>query len=375
MPAKMRRVARARLDRVNNEYQRATRVVERLLQAHGGRQEERCPPAGGGHREEQKYWDDFGAGHAPDPRMDYEDSITMERRPTLPVTEILAAERQERSWESAPVPGRWGHPSVADRGRGIGDLGMAGLNIGAPARLQRGGRALLPTGASTPLGGGSGELPRTYSGSSARADYRRRLELNTQDRDEDVLFRQEMNYPERGAGGFSGLRRAGAGENRGSPPVQQLDVSEYVTASEAGSERGRRRHRGYQEDRPSVSREDVGRSFDQEDREPAGCREEDPDPPANAERQPGGGRSWADAAAERPPMPPRHVQGCHCHPGDRRSHRFPGGAKACSSPGGIATTLLREATADPCRGNLRRTTGRGKLLHQSWDLGWRQFRA
>jgi hypothetical protein len=81
-----------------------------------------------------------------------------------------------------------------------------------------------------------------YSGSSARLDYQRRLELNTQDSDEDVLFRQEMNYPERGAGGFSILRRAGAGENRASPPVQQLDVSEYVTASKAGSERGRRRH-------------------------------------------------------------------------------------------------------------------------------------
>ena len=125
----------------------------------------------------------------------------MERRPTLPVTEILAAERQERSWESAPIPGRWGHPSVADRGRGIGDLGIAVLNIGTPAHFKRGGRALLPAGASTPLGGGSGELPRTYSGSSARADYRQRLELNTQDSDEDALFRQEMNYPERGASG------------------------------------------------------------------------------------------------------------------------------------------------------------------------------
>ncbi len=234
MPAKMRRMASARLDRVNSEYQRATRVMERLLQAHGGRQEERRPPAGGGYREEQKYRDDFGAGRAPEPRMEYEDSIPMERRPTLPVTEILAAERQEQFWESATAPGRWGHPSVADRGRGLGDLGMAGLNIGAPARLQRGGRALPPAGASTPLGGGSGELPRTYSGSSARAEYRRRLELNTQDSDEDVLFRQEMNYPERGAGGFSSLRRAGAGEYRGSPPVQQLDVSGYMTASEAG---------------------------------------------------------------------------------------------------------------------------------------------
>jgi hypothetical protein len=80
----------------------------------------------------------------------------MERRPTLPVNEILASERQERSWESAAMPGRWGHPSVADRGRGVGDLGMAGLNIAAPTRLQRGGRAPPPAGASTPLGGDSG---------------------------------------------------------------------------------------------------------------------------------------------------------------------------------------------------------------------------
>ncbi len=138
------------------------------------------------------------------------------------------------------MPGRWSHPSAADRGREVGDLDMAGLNIGAPTRLRRGGRALPPAGASTPLGGDSGELPRTYSGSSARADYRRRLELNTQDSDEDVLFRREMNYPERGAGGFSDPRRAGAGESRGSPPAQQQDESDYATASEAGSERGRR---------------------------------------------------------------------------------------------------------------------------------------
>jgi hypothetical protein len=216
--------------------------VERLLQAHGGRQEERLPPAGGGYREEQKHRDDLCNGRAPDSRMECEDSIPMERRSTLPVNEILASERQERSGESAAMPGRWGHPSAADRGRGVGDLDMAGLNIGAPTRLQRGSRALPPSGASTPPGGDSGELPRTYSGSSARADYRRRLELNTQDSDEDVLFQREMNYPERGAGGFSGPRRASAGESRGSSPVQQLDESEYATASEAGSERGRRRH-------------------------------------------------------------------------------------------------------------------------------------
>ncbi len=62
----------------------------------------------------------------------------MERRPTLPVNEVLEAERRERSWDNAAVPGGWSQPSITDRGRGVGDLGMAGLNIGAPARLQRG---------------------------------------------------------------------------------------------------------------------------------------------------------------------------------------------------------------------------------------------
>ena len=104
MPAKMRRMARARLDRVNSEYQRATRVVERLLQAHGGRQEERRPPAGGGYREEQKHRDDFCIGRAPDPRMECEDSIPMERQSTLPVNEILASERQERCQEDGATP-------------------------------------------------------------------------------------------------------------------------------------------------------------------------------------------------------------------------------------------------------------------------------
>jgi hypothetical protein len=152
---------------------------------------------------------------------------------------------------------------------------MAGLNIGAPARLQRGGRALQPAGASTPLGGSSGELPRTYYGSSARVDYQRRLKLNTQDSDEDVLFLQEIRYPERGAGGFSCIWRAGAGESRASPPVQQLYVSEYRTTSESASERGRSWHRGHPEDRPSASPEEIGEDADQEEPEPASCRGED----------------------------------------------------------------------------------------------------
>ena len=123
MSAKMRRAARARLDQVNSEYQRATRVVERLLQAHEGE-----------YRGDQKRRSDFRMGRAPAPRC--EDPVPMERRPTLPVNEVLEAERRELSWDNMAAPGGWSQPSMADRGRGVGDLGMAGLNIGAPARLQ-----------------------------------------------------------------------------------------------------------------------------------------------------------------------------------------------------------------------------------------------
>ncbi len=70
--------------------------------------------------------------------------------------------------------------------REIGDLGMAGLHIrAAPARLlARGRRVIQPDGSSTPLEGNPGGLLcSTFSGSSGRVDYRRRLEMNTQDSD------------------------------------------------------------------------------------------------------------------------------------------------------------------------------------------------
>jgi hypothetical protein len=305
MPAKMHRMARARLDRVNSEYQRATRVVERLLQAHGG-----------GYREEQKRRDDFRAGRVPDSRTECEDSIPIERRSTLPVNEILAAERWERSWESAAAPGRWSHPNAADRGREVGDLDVAGLNIGAPTRLRRGGGALPPAGVSTPLGGNSGELPRTYSGSSARTDYRRRLELNAQDSDEDVLFQREMNYPERGVGGFSDPRRAVQGRAEGlrlcnSRPSQSTRQRTRRAQKEAGDDTEVTRTTG----------------------------------PALA------AKTWVGASTRRIGGPPDAGEKIRIRQPDYR----PGEKRACSSPGEVKE--------------------RARLPRRSWGLDWRRFRA
>ncbi len=120
---------------------------------------------------------------------------------------------------------------------------------------------------------------------------------------------------------------------------------------------------------------DFGRSFDKEDREPAGCREEDPDPPADAGHQPGSGHRWVDAAADGPPMPPRHSGSAPLPPRGPSAMPPPRRGESMHSPGGTAAILLREVMGDPCRDDLRQTTGRGKRLHQSWNLGWRRFKA
>jgi hypothetical protein len=96
LPAKMRRAARARKDRVNHEYQRATRVVERLLRAHEGRPEMGHPAARGGPRDERKCLDKFDAEYAPEGRMEYENSVLMDRTGGPPCRWPTSLERADR---------------------------------------------------------------------------------------------------------------------------------------------------------------------------------------------------------------------------------------------------------------------------------------
>jgi hypothetical protein len=59
--------------------------------AHGGRPETGHPPAGNGRRDERKYRDEFNTEHMPEERIEYEDSVPMDRRPTLPVADVPGA--------------------------------------------------------------------------------------------------------------------------------------------------------------------------------------------------------------------------------------------------------------------------------------------
>jgi hypothetical protein len=156
------------------------------------------------------------------------------------VADILGVGRPEQSWDE--VPGSCNLQRVqSERSREIGDPSMAGLHIEAePTRLlARGGRAIQPGGSSTPLERNLGRsLSRTFSGSSTRVDYRQQLKMKTQDSDEDALFRQEMRYPEREAGGFSSIRRADREECRASLPVQPLEEPRRPLGPELAPEQG-----------------------------------------------------------------------------------------------------------------------------------------
>jgi hypothetical protein len=65
------------------------------------------------------------------------------------------------------------------------------------------GRPIQPEGASTPLEEVRPSLLENLAVSSVRPDYRRQLEMDTQDSEEDFFFRGSRRYPSRGAGAFS----------------------------------------------------------------------------------------------------------------------------------------------------------------------------
>jgi hypothetical protein len=86
----------------------------------------------------------FLAGHEPAEELDYGESVPMDRRSTLWVSEILGAGRPEQSWDEVPGSGEVSQ-AQPERGREIGDLGKAGLHIrAAPTRHMARGRIVQP---------------------------------------------------------------------------------------------------------------------------------------------------------------------------------------------------------------------------------------
>jgi hypothetical protein len=107
-----------------------------------------------------------------------------------------------------------------------------GLTVRISEQQER-ERPVQPEGASTPLEEVRPTMLDSLAASSVHLDYRRQLEMDTQDSEEDFFFRGSRRYPSRGAGGFSSAGRGAerpsgvfSGADRGAeqpprPPPQQ----------------------------------------------------------------------------------------------------------------------------------------------------------
>ncbi len=116
------------------------------------------------------------------------------------------------------------------------DLSAAGLSEGGTrsrgltmriSEQQERDRPIQPEGASTPLDEVRPTMLEILAASSVRPDYRRQLEMDTQDSEEDFFFRGSRRYPGRGAGAFSSADQgaehpsgvfSSAGRNAAQPP-------------------------------------------------------------------------------------------------------------------------------------------------------------
>jgi hypothetical protein len=75
-------------------------------------------------------------------------------------------------------------------------------------------RPVQPEGASTTLEEVMPTMLDSLAASSIHLDYRRQLDMDTPDSEEDFIFRGSRRYPSRGAGSFSSAGR-GAGRPSG----------------------------------------------------------------------------------------------------------------------------------------------------------------
>jgi hypothetical protein len=221
----------------------------------------------------------------------------MDRRPTLWVADILGPGRREQSWDGVPGAGCL-PPVPSDRSREIIDLSMAGLHIRAPARLQ--------------------------------------LEMNAQDSDEDVLFQQEMRYPERGVGGSANIGQAEREERRASPQVQLLEEPRIPLGSEPAPERGCSLLRRSQEDKfvAGLEEDEAEAGVCNEGSEPVGHGSVRHGLPPDAGRHFGDIRPWVGAvAAKRPPISPRHSASVPLPPREPQGPQSPRRGESMQHPG------------------------------------------
>ncbi len=113
------------------------------------------------------------------------------------------------SQDDCEPPGRnQEYDDISAAGLREGGTRSRGLTVRISEQQER-DRPPQPEGASTPLEEVRPTMLDNLAASSVRPDYRRQLEMDTQDSEEDFFFRGSRRYPSRGAGAYRDPRRSG----------------------------------------------------------------------------------------------------------------------------------------------------------------------
>ncbi len=268
LSSKMRHDAKMRQQGIDTEIYRARRQVARIIMAH------ECNMTQPGRRAAGRTLQDetrpISAAEAAESVAASEpadftvslDRQTSRRSQTYVVSRAEGSSQDDVGLDSG-LPGRnQENEEVNMAGQRETGTRPRGLTVRISERRES-NRPIQPEGASTPLEDVRPSVLETLAVSSVRPDCRRQLEMDTQDSEEDLFFRESMRYPSRGAGAFSSAGRGGErpsgsffgfgqGAAQSGPPPSQPNRSEPPRQDhreqqqgrpEQGQERGRREGR------------------------------------------------------------------------------------------------------------------------------------
>jgi hypothetical protein len=209
----MRQDAKLRQQGIDTEVYRARRQVARIILAHECNltQPNRTAPRRNSRSETRSTRGAESAESAgTSGSIDF--TVPLDRQSSRrPDQTYVVGGLEGWSQDDCEPPGRnQENDDISAAGLREGGTRPRGLTVRISEQQER-DRPVQPEGASTPLEEVRPTMLDNLAASSVRPDYRRQLEMDTQDSEEDFFFRGSRRYPSRGAGGFSS---AGQGAER-----------------------------------------------------------------------------------------------------------------------------------------------------------------
>jgi hypothetical protein len=205
LSTKMRQDAKLRQQGIDTEVYRARRQVARIILAHECNltQPSRTAPRRNSRSETKSTRGVESAESAGNSgSMDF--TVPLDRQSSRRPNQTYVVDGME-GWSQDDVepPGRnQENDDLSAAGLREGGTRSRGLTVRISEQQER-DRPIQPEGASTPLEEVRPTMLDNLAASSIRPDYRRQLEMDTQDSEEDFFFRGSRRYPSRGAGAFS----------------------------------------------------------------------------------------------------------------------------------------------------------------------------